>query len=100
MALHLQRADDPTLAKPRFGEKACDVKRGAPPTEMGRTISFCLQTKGYCCIGDGLDEETQEAALREIDALEEAERFECPPTLVQDGLLGSDGSGKIHSLDM
>jgi polyketide synthase-associated protein len=89
---------DVVLQRPRLGVKAVDVKKDSQ--DAGNIIAFCLQTKGFCCIGDCCDAAMLEQAQAEVAALDENGRLKQPPELVQDGLLGSDGSAKTADLQL
>jgi polyketide synthase-associated protein len=88
-----------TLQRPRRGEKAVDVKSG-DAEDLGSSIGFCLQTKGFCLIGDSCEEAVLQQARAEVETLEEQERLNTPNSLVQNGLLGLTGSAKIIELEL
>jgi len=80
------------LRKPKRGARAeGDVSLTDPAA--GLAIAECLRVKGFCVIGDAAAEDVVNAAVAAIDA--EAVEFYQPAVLVQEGLLGMEGSKRI-----
>jgi len=63
-------------------------------------ILSCLETKGFCVVDPGLAEKDFETALEQIEKADSEDKLQVPPELVVEGLLGSEGSARIMSLDM
>jgi len=80
------------LARPkRGGRPPSDVKLGDGPG-----IADCLRVKGFCVINDALSEAVVKEAVAQLEA--EAVEFYQPAALVQEGLLGMEGSQRIAKL--
>nr|ABQ85796.1 type I polyketide synthase-like protein KB1008 [Karenia brevis] len=88
------------LIKVKYGENEADIMKGGSPEEDCSLIEFCLKTKGYCCIGDAVDEASMQKARDEILDLEGLGKLKVPNSLVQDGLLGPDGSAQIAEMEI
>jgi len=83
------------LARPRHGQRPpSDVVVGSEwSTAVG--VGQCLQTKGYCLINDLISES---AACAAQDACADEVEWRCPAPLVQEGLLGPEGSCRIAGM--
>lgn len=87
------------MQKPRRGDvPPNDVKRGSADQVAARIIQ-CLKVKGYCVISEGFAKETLEQAQNEIGLMEADGKFNQPAILVQDGLLGTEGSNRIAEVE-
>lgn len=80
------------LKKPHRGAAPpSDVRRGTP-LEVGSGISQCLRVKGFCVINDEtIPQHMLDRALDECEILD----WYQPAMLIQEGLLGAEGSNRI-----
>eukprot|EP00928_Gymnodinium_smaydae_P029779 TRINITY_DN22332_c0_g1_i2.p1 TRINITY_DN22332_c0_g1~~TRINITY_DN22332_c0_g1_i2.p1 ORF type:complete len:863 (+),score=187.93 TRINITY_DN22332_c0_g1_i2:54-2642(+) len=86
------------LTQPRRAEvPASDVQSGSED-EVGLGIVQSLRVKGFCVVRDGFSAEALDEARRDADSLAAAGRLRRPAPLVQDGLLGFEGSRRIVEL--
>lgn len=81
-----------SLDRPRRGARPdSDVRLGDPTAGQG--IVDCLRVKGYCVVNDALRDDQLQEAVACIEG--EAVDFYRPAVLVQEGLLGAEGSNRI-----
>jgi len=83
--------------RPRLGEAVGDVKMG-DLDEVAEVAAQCLRVKGYCCVSEGVDPEAVKNANDEVEVLDDDGKLDQPAVLVQEGLLGVDGSAQILEL--
>ncbi|OLP82529.1 Phthiocerol synthesis polyketide synthase type I PpsD [Symbiodinium microadriaticum] len=82
------------LKKPRRGEPPpSDVGPGSA-TETGSGIVQCLRVKGFCVINHAVSEKMVAGASAEL----EAQEWYQPAVLIQEGLLGVEGSNRIAKM--
>lgn len=86
-----------SLAVPE--QSAYDIPAGSvAPSLLGASIVENLYLKGFCTIELGIEYGLHEAAVRNVDSIWSSGRFQTPPPLVVDGLLGESGSSLIAHL--
>mmetsp|Transcript_40600 Transcript_40600/g.130623 ORF Transcript_40600/g.130623 Transcript_40600/m.130623 type:complete len:1023 (+) Transcript_40600:67-3135(+) len=85
------------LAKPRRGGRPESDVRLDAPSAVGPGIAECLRVKGYCVINDAVSSDDMEQAIRALAA--DTVEFYQPAALVQEGLLGNEGSNAIARLE-
>lgn len=68
-------------------------------TTLGYEAVACLAAKGFCVIDFGFDEVALEQAQEEIRGFEKAGRWRRVNAIIQEGLLGGEGSAFIAELD-
>lgn len=79
------------LKKPRRGEPPpSDVEPGSPAV-VGSGIVQCLRVKGFCVINNAVSEQMLQTASAELGSQE----WYQPAVLIQEGLLGVEGSNRI-----
>nr|AQS99262.1 type I polyketide synthase [Gambierdiscus polynesiensis] len=84
---------------PRAGTKA-DVVLGEIPSEsVGLEIVHKLAAKGFCVVAPGFSQETLDTALDEIRLFDKQQKWAKVNAIIQDGLLGTEGSCKIAELE-
>lgn len=82
------------LKKPRRDEAPPSDVRPGTPMEVGAGISQCLRVKGFCVITDSVPQKLMDQAAPEL----EDQDWERPAMLIQEGLLGPEGSHQISKL--
>lgn len=86
------------LRKPEKGKvNASDLSTGSP-VEVGRGIAECLKVKGYCVIARAIKDELLDEAREDVRTLASAGKMKQPSRMIQDALLGSEGSNTIYEL--
>jgi len=75
------------------------VSSGHLASDVGPCIARCLRSKGFCVVTSDTNEALQQDVLTDIRALVAEDRFQQPPRLVADGLLGESGSARIAELE-
>lgn len=77
-----------------------DVTLGQLPAEaVGLEIVKKVASKGFCVIAPGFEDGTLEKALEEISEFDALQRWYKVNPIVQDGLLGAEGSSSIAELE-
>lgn len=80
--------------------KQADVTLGQIPSEcVGLEIANKLASTGFCVIAAGFEEGTVDQALAEIKEFDPEQRWQKVNSIVQDGLLGAEGSCSIAELE-
>nr|AQS99277.1 type I polyketide synthase [Gambierdiscus polynesiensis] len=79
----------------RTSKPTSDVRPG-PPEGLGPGIVECLRVKGYCVLTDVVSPNDLDAAQ---GAIPNVDTWVQPAGLVQDGLLGDEGSSRIIRLE-
>lgn len=82
------------LRKPHRGEAPPSDVRPGTPLEVGAGISQCLRVKGFCVINDSVPQTLLDQASDELDH----QNWYQPAMLVQEGLLGAEGSNQIAKM--
>mmetsp|Transcript_115107 Transcript_115107/g.245966 ORF Transcript_115107/g.245966 Transcript_115107/m.245966 type:complete len:1031 (+) Transcript_115107:46-3138(+) len=83
-----------TLARPRRGcAPESDVQQGSPE-EVGLSIVQCLAVKGFCVLNGFMEPSAVSEAASSFEVMD----WKKPPVLIQEGLLGSEGSNMIASM--
>lgn len=79
----------------------CDVSFAAGDVSgLSLEMLSCLETKGFCVVDPGLPDADFEKALEQVEKADSEDKFQRPPELVVEGLLGSEGSARTMALDM
>jgi len=79
---------------------AVDITLGDTPAEaVGLEIVNKLAIKGFCVLAPGIEESTIQTALDEISELAASEKWYKVNSIIQDGLLGAEGSAQISELE-
>jgi polyketide synthase-associated protein len=83
------------LKKPVYGEIPSNDVQPGKAGDFGSDIVDCLRMKGYCILSDLISEEGVALARADVHALGAARKLQRPSSLIQEGLLGPDGSSRI-----
>jgi len=83
------------LKKPRRDEAPPSDVRPGTPLEVGAGISQCLRVKGFCVINDSVPQSILDQAVDELDNVD----WHQPAMLIQEGLLGPEGSNRIAKMN-
>jgi len=87
------------LARRRRPQDPCDLWVGDFHEDMvGPTIMYYLSHKGFCVTDMGIQATVLNEAAEEARQLENLGRFNQPPSMIAEGLLGSEGSAQVAEL--
>nr|AQS99246.1 type I polyketide synthase [Gambierdiscus excentricus] len=84
---------------PRAGTKADVVLGQIPPESVGLEIVHKLAAKGFCVVAPNFALDTLVTALDEVKGFDKLQRWSKVNGIIQDGLLGAEGSCKIAELE-
>nr|AQS99240.1 type I polyketide synthase [Gambierdiscus excentricus] len=87
-----------SLSKVQAPQSVFDIAAGHAPSLLGASIVESLYLKGFCTIDLGLGGNLAEQAVKNVNVIWDADRFEPTPPLLYDGLLGEQGSSQIAPL--
>lgn len=88
------------LRRPKKGNApATDVEVGSP-AEIGQGIVQCLKMKGFCMLTKYIKPDVAEKALADARRLDKEECLKPPASMIQEGLLGPDGSTMIFEMPL
>lgn len=85
------------VAKPRRGARPESDVQLEENSQVGPGIAECLRVKGYCVINHAIEAEVLRLAVEAVQ--DDAVEFYQPAPLVQNGLLGLEGSNRIARLE-
>lgn len=83
------------------GATECDVAITKDTNRVQSSFEIGLQlgSKGFCIIDPGVETEVFKLATREVDELNADGSFSAVPSLVAEGLLGTEGSSHVFRLE-